>query len=95
MNYTHSTTAANICRAFQMLKGYDNPGRVSFYLGLYFLCHAQILADLSSIPQRETGCDPAVPVQLCLSSGSSFPHRLYQGWPICLRLGSTRKFLDN
>ena len=31
-----------------MRKGYDNSGRVSFYLGLYFLCHAQILADLSN-----------------------------------------------
>jgi len=25
-----------------MQKGYDNPGKVSFSLGLYFLCHAQI-----------------------------------------------------
>jgi len=31
-----------------MQKGYDNPDRVSFQLGLYFLCHAQILADLSN-----------------------------------------------
>ena len=27
-------------------------------------------------PSRETGCDPALPAQLCWSSGSSFPHRL-------------------
>ena len=40
MTQPHSTTAANICRACQMRKGYDNPGRVSFQLGLYFLCHA-------------------------------------------------------
>ena len=29
------------------------------------------------VPPRETGCDPALPAQLCWSSGSSFPHRLY------------------
>ena len=36
----YQVTSANICRACQMRKGYDNPGRVSFQLGLYFLCHA-------------------------------------------------------
>jgi len=30
-----------------MRKGYGNPGRVSFQLGLRFLCHAQLLAELS------------------------------------------------
>jgi len=30
MTHPHSTTAANICRACQMRKGYDKPGRVSF-----------------------------------------------------------------
>ena len=28
------------------------------------------------VPPRETGCDPALPAQLCWSSSSSFPHRL-------------------
>ena len=28
--HPHSTTVANICRACQMRKGYDNPDRVSF-----------------------------------------------------------------
>jgi len=48
MTYPHSTTAANICRARQMRKGYDNPGRVSFQMSLYLFCHSQILADLST-----------------------------------------------
>ena len=38
-------TLQTICRACQMRKGYDNPGRVSFQLGLCFLCHAQIERD--------------------------------------------------
>ena len=29
------------------------------------------------VPPRETGCDLALPAQLCWSAGSSFPHRLY------------------
>jgi len=29
------------------------------------------------VPPRETGCYPALPAQLCWSSGSSFPHTLY------------------
>ena len=28
------------------------------------------------VPTRETGCDPALPAQLCWSSGGSFQHRL-------------------
>jgi len=27
-------------------QGYGNPGRVSFQLGLHFLCHAQLFAEL-------------------------------------------------
>ena len=27
------------------------------------------------VPPRETGCGPALPAQLCWSSGSSFPHK--------------------
>ena len=42
------TTAANNRRDCQMRKDYDNQGRVSYQLGLYFLCYVQILADLST-----------------------------------------------
>jgi len=57
-----------------MRKSYENPGRASFSLVLYFLCHAQILMDPSTNePPRETGYDREPSAQLCWSSGSSFP----------------------
>jgi len=31
-----------------MRKGYGNPDRVSFYLGLHFLCHADLTAELGN-----------------------------------------------
>ena len=57
-----------------MRKGYDNPGRVSFQLALYFLCHAQVLADLSNPSTERDQLRPSTPAQLCWSSSSSFPH---------------------
>jgi len=45
-----------------MRKGYGNPDRVSFWLGLQFLCPAQFLAELVHLT-RETSCDPAPQVQ--------------------------------
>ena len=48
-------------RACQMRKGYDNPGRVSFQLGLYFLCHAQILADQSNPSTERNRLRPSTP----------------------------------
>ena len=46
-------------------KGYGNPDRVSFWLGLHFLRTAQCTLT------RETSCDPAPPAQRC---GSSCKH---------------------
>ena len=40
----------------------------------------------ASDPSRESGCDPALPTQLCQSSGSSFPHRLYFSMWTCLAM---------
>ena len=37
------------------------PGRVSFQLGLYFLCHAQILADLSNPSTERDRLRPSTP----------------------------------
>jgi len=42
-----------------MRKGYDNPGSVSF--GSYFLCHAQILADLSNPSTERDQLRPSTP----------------------------------
>jgi len=40
-------------------QGYVNPGRVSFQLGLYFLCHAQVLTDLSNPSTERNGLRPS------------------------------------
>jgi len=61
MTYPHSTTPANIYRANQIGKGYDNPGRVSFQLSLYFLCHAQTLTDLSTCSTERDRLRPSAP----------------------------------
>ena len=42
------------------------------------------------VPPRETGCDPAIPAQLCWSSGSSFPHRLSDSMQIWLAVHLNR-----
>ena len=63
-------TAANICRACSMRKGYDNPGQ-SFILAGFVLSLPR--PDQAPGPTKETGCDPAQPAQLCWSSGISFP----------------------
>ena len=49
-----------------MRKGYDNPGRVSFKLGLYFLCHAQVLADLSNPSTERDRLRPSIPLRNCV-----------------------------
>ena len=65
-HHPNAKTLQTISRACQMRKGYDNPGRVSFQLGLYFLCHAQILADLSNPSNERDRLRPSTPCPIAL-----------------------------
>ena len=56
-----------------MRKGYDNPGRVSFQLGLYFLCHTQVLADLSTCSTERDRLRPSTPCATVLIIWQLFP----------------------
>jgi len=90
MTHPHSTTAANICRACQMRKGYDNLGRVSFQLGLYFLCRAQILGDLST-------CSTERPVATQHSLRNCVDHLAalsHIGYPIRYKFGLLCTLID-
>jgi len=56
-----------------MRKGYGNLDRVSFWLGLHFLCPAQFLAELVH-PDERNQLQPSTLLKLC---GSSCKHPLF------------------
>jgi len=71
-------TLQSIFRACLMRKGYDNPGRISFELGLYFLCHAQILVDLSNPSTERDRLRPSTPCATVLIIWQLLPTYMHQ-----------------
>jgi len=63
-------------RICQILK-HSHFGFLWFSLWLLIVICASSLRIWAPVPPRETGCDPAIPAQLCWSSGSSFPQTMW------------------
>ena len=97
-----SSSFYNRCKHLLSLpdaKGLWQPGEFHFSWVYTFFATLRSLRIWSPVPPIETGCDPALPAQLCWSSGSSFPHRLSDTMQICfavhLNRPVKRQRLDN